>query len=114
MGGAIGPEGPPCLPQRAKALIVRHRVLDNERLDPFRVGKDHAKTHGAAIVLHVERIAREPERFGEAYYDLSTLIERIGELLRVRPVTVSEARIVRRDKMIAVGQPGKERFEHPR
>ncbi len=35
--------------------------------------------------------------------DLSEVIERVREVFRVRPVAVSEARIIRRDEMIAVG-----------
>ena len=73
-----------------------------------------AKAHGAAVILHVKRVAREPERFGEVIHHLGVMIERIREFLRVRPVAVSEARVIGRDKMIAIGKPGKERLEHPR
>ena len=47
-------------------------------------------------------------------HDVGQLIERIGELFRVRPVTVSEARVIGRDKMIAIGKPGEERLKHSR
>ena len=42
------------------------------------------------------------------------VIERIREFFRVRPVAVSEARVIGRDKVIAIGKPGEERLEHPR
>jgi hypothetical protein len=42
------------------------------------------------------------------------VIERVRELLRVRPVAVTEARVIRRDEVIAIGDPGEERLEHPR
>ncbi len=93
---------------------MRHRVLDDESLDPLRMGQGHAKTHRAAVILHVQRVAREPERFGEVIYDLGVVIERIRELFRVRPVAVSEARVIGRDKVRAIGKPGEERLEHPR
>ena len=67
----------------------------------------------AAVVLHVRRVAREPERFGEVIHDFSVVIERIREVFRVRPVAVSEARVIGRDEMIAIGKPGEERLEHP-
>ena len=38
-----------------------------------------ASTHGPAVILHVERIAREIERFGEAIHNLRVTIERIRE-----------------------------------
>ena len=76
--------------------------------------KSHAKTHGPAIILHVERVAREPQRFGEMIHDVGVVIERVREFLRIRPVAVSEAGVIGRDQVIAIGQPGEERLEHPR
>src|SRR5712671_1859895 len=105
MGGPIGPEGPSWLPQRAETFVMRHRVLNDERLDPVRISQRHPKAHGAAIVLHVERIARKPECFGEALHDLGAVVERIGEFFWIRPVAVSETGVVRRDKMIAIRKP---------
>ena len=93
---------------------MRHSVLDDESLDPLWMGENHTKTHGATVILHVQSVAREPERFGEVIHDLGDVIERISEFFRVRAVAVSEARVVRRDKVIAIGKPGQERLEHPR
>jgi hypothetical protein len=93
---------------------VRHGVLDDERLDPVRMGQGHAKTHGAAVVLHVQRVAREPEPLGEMIHDLGVVIERIREVFRVRPVAMSEAAVIGRDKVIPIRQPGEERLEHSR
>ena len=42
------------------------------------------------------------------------VIERIREFFRVRPVAVSEARVIGRDQVIAIGKPREERLEHPR
>jgi hypothetical protein len=42
------------------------------------------------------------------------VIERVRELLRVWPVTVSEAGVIGRDKVIVIGKLGEERLEHPR
>jgi len=96
------------------AVVVRHSVLDDESLDPIRMGQHHAKTNGAAVILHVKSKTRESERFGEVIHDLGIVIERIGELFRIRPVAVSKARVVGRDKVTAIGKPGEERLEHPR
>src|SRR5690348_1092882 len=38
VSGAIGPEGPSRLPIRPQAFVVGHRVLDDEGLDPVRMG----------------------------------------------------------------------------
>jgi hypothetical protein len=56
----------------------------------------------------------EPEHFGEVIHDLGVMIERIREFFRVRPVAVSEARVIGRHQVIAIGKPGEERLEHPR
>ena len=42
------------------------------------------------------------------------VVEGVRELLRVRPVAVSEARVIGRDKVTPIGKPGEERLEHPR
>jgi hypothetical protein len=44
-------------------------------------GQDHAKTHVAAVILHVQRVMLEPERFGEVIHDFSDVIERVHEFL---------------------------------
>ena len=77
---------------------MRHRVLNDERLDPLGMSQGHAKTNRAAVILHVKGIARESECFGKMIHDLGIVIERVGEFLRVRPVAMSEARIIWRDK----------------
>src|SRR5882724_2680614 len=114
VGSAIGPKGPPRLPIRPQAFVVRHSVLDDESLDPVRLGQGHSKTNRAPVILHVKRVAREPERFGKMIHDVGIVIERICEFFRVRPVAVSEGRVIRRDKVVAIGKPGEERLEHPR
>ncbi len=85
-----------------------------ERLDPLRMGERQAKPHGAAVILHVQRVAREPDRFAEVIHDLGVVVERVGECFRVRPVAVSEAWVIGRDQVITIGQAGEERLEHPR
>src|ERR1700690_359759 len=74
----------------------------------------HAKADGATVVLHVKGIAREPERLGEMVHGLSQMVEGVCEFPRVRPVTVSETRIIRRYQVVAIGKPCEKRFEHPR
>jgi len=44
----------------------------------------------------------------------SDVVEGAIELFRVRPVAMSEARVIGRDKVITIGKPGEERLEHPR
>ena len=64
----------------------------------------HAKSHRAAVILHVQRVAREAERFGEVIHDLGDVIERICEFFRVRPIAMSEGRLIGRDKMIPIAR----------
>jgi len=74
----------------------------------------HAKTHWTAVVLHVQRVAREAERFGEVIHDFGDVIERVRELFRVGPVAVTEAWVIGRDQVVPTRKPGEERLEHPR
>ena len=113
-GSAIGPKGAPRFPVLAETCVVRDRVLNDESFDAVRVGQDHAKADGATVILHVERVAREPERFGEVIHDLGDVIEGVREFLRVRPVAVTEAWVIGRDQVIAIGKTGEERLEHSR
>src|SRR6202021_668163 len=79
-----------------------------------RMGQSHAKTNGATVVLHVKREALESESFGEVIHDLGVVIERVRELPRVWPVTVSEARVVGCNQVEAIGETAQERLEHAR
>src|ERR1700722_2904404 len=47
-------------------------------------------------------------------HDVGVLIEGIRECFRIRPVAVSEARVIWRDQVIAIGKPCEERLEHSR
>jgi len=91
---------------------MRHSVLNYESFYTLGVRQCHAKTNRAAVILHVKSKTREPQRFGEVIHDLGDVIERVRKFLWVRPITVSEARIVGRDKVKAIGKPGEERLEH--
>ena len=114
VGSTIGPKGAPRFPVLAETGVVCYRVLDDESFDPVRVSQDHAKADGATVILHVEGEAGETERFGEVIHDFRDVIEGVRELFRVRPVAVSEAWVIGRDKVIAIGKTGEERLEHSR
>src|SRR5437764_482037 len=51
---AIFPKRAARFPIRAQAFVVRHSVLDDERLDPLRMGQGHAEANGTAVILHVK------------------------------------------------------------
>ena len=89
-------------------------VLDDEVLDPFGMGQDHAKADWSAVVLHVQRVMRKAERFGEMIHHVGDVIEGVREFFWVRPVTVTEAGIIGRDEVVAIGKAGEERLEHSR
>ncbi len=83
-------------------------------LDPFGMGQDHAEADGSAVVLHVERVAREAERLGEMIHHAGDVIEGVREFFWVWPIAVAEARIIGRDEVVAIGKAGEERLEHSR
>src|SRR6266496_1518383 len=111
---AIFPKLAPRLPVCAQPFVVRDRVLNDESFYALGVRECHAKTNGPAVILHVQRVAREAERFGEMIHNLRDMIERVSEFLRVWPVAVSEARIIRRNKVKSIGKSSEERLEHSR
>lgn len=77
-------------------------ILHDQCLDSFRMCECHSKADGSTVVLHVEGVAREYERLGEMIHNVGIMVERVRELLRVRPVAVSETRVIRRYEVIAV------------
>ena len=74
--------------------------------DAIGMNQGHAKPYRAAIILHVECVARDPESFGEMIHDLRVLVEHIGECFRIRPVPVAEAWVIGLEQVITIGQPG--------
>jgi len=109
----VRPECPAGCPVRSQPFVVRHSVLDDESLNSLRVCQGHAKANRLTVVLHIKRVAREPERFAEVIHDLSVVIEGIREFFRVRSITVPEAGVIGRNKVITIAKPGEERLEHP-
>jgi hypothetical protein len=104
MGQAVVPECLAGIPGGGQTLEMDHGVLDDQRCDPFGVSQGQTETHGAAVVLKVERITRYAQLFDEPADTFSQVVEGIGKLLGRWRVTVSEAGIVRRDHPVAVGQ----------
>ena len=74
---AIFPKLAARLPVRAQAFVVRHSILHDERFHPLRMRQCHSKTDRHAIVLHVKRVTREPQRFREMIHDLCDMVERV-------------------------------------
>ena len=87
-------------------------VLDDQRVDPLGVSQRHAETDGASVVLHVEGVARQPHRLREVIHHGGKVIEGVRELLGAWRIAVSEARVVRRDHVVAIPETGEKRLEH--
>lgn len=93
---------------------MRDGVLDDEGFDAFGMGEDHAEADGAAVVLHVERVVREAERFGEMIHHVGDVVEGVVEFFRVGPIAMAEAGVIGGDHVVAIGKAGEERLEHSR
>ncbi len=91
---------------------MRDGVLDDDRRHALRVLERHAEADGTAVVVHVERVAGETELPCEAVDDGRDVVERVREVLRVRPVAVAKARIVGSDQVIPLGEKREQRLEH--
>jgi hypothetical protein len=114
VGGPVGPERAAGVPQRAEAVLVRDRVLHDQRPHPGRVRGRQPESNRAAVVLHEQGVPSEAEQVGEAPDDLGQVIEGVGEAGRVGRVAIAETRVIRRDEVEGVGQPRQQRFPHPR
>ena len=79
-------------------------ILDDQRLNPFRMRERKAKADRAAIVLHEENVAMQIESHRELIHDGRQMVESVREGSRVRRPAMTEAGIVRRDQMVAVGK----------
>ena len=114
VGGAVRPERPAGVPQRAEPVLVRDRVLHDHRPHPGRVRGRQPKSDRATVVLHEQGVPAEAELLGEAPDDRGQVIEGVGEAGRVGRVAVAETRVVRRDEVEVVGQPRQQRLPHSR
>jgi hypothetical protein len=114
VGGAVRPERAAGVPQRAEPVGVRDRVLHDHRPHAGGVLGRQPEADRAAVVLHEQGVAAQAELLGEALDDLGQVIEGVGEDGRIGGVAVPEARVVRGDQVEGVGQPGQQRFPHPR
>ena len=110
----IRPILPARFPERAQALFMSNRVLDDDGTDAFRMGERHAESNGPTIVLHEQNIACDAKPCCEFVDHAREIVERIFEIRRGGRAAVAEPGIVRRDKMILVGEKGQQRFPHPR
>ena len=93
---------------------MRDRGLNDQRFDAVRMRECHTETHGSAIILHVERVSRKAEHFDEVIHDFGVVVERVCEGSWIRPIAMPKSRIVRRDQMEMIGEPGEEWLEHSR
>ncbi len=91
-----------------------HRILYDERLHPLCVGQGNTKANRSTVVLHVKRVARQANSQRKVAHDRSDAVKGIVEPLRIWPVAVAVARIVRRNQVVAVGQPRQQRLKHSR
>ena len=114
VGGPVRPERAAGVPQRAEPVGVRDRVLHDHRPHPGGVRGRQPESDRAAVVLHEQGVAAEAEVLGEPSDDRGQVVEGVGEAGRVGGVAVPETRVVRRDEVEGVTQPGQQRLPHPR
>src|ERR1700722_18504374 len=109
MRHTISPESAAGDPLITQTFVVTDGILNDEGFDALGMRKDHAEADRAAIVLHVECVALNSERFREGANGASETVKGIVELLRVGPVALPETWEVGRNQMIVVRQPFKKR-----
>src|SRR5712664_1054498 len=110
---SVCPELPHPVPTRSQTVIVGDGVLDDNALYAFGIRDGEPKSDWPSIILHVEHIALGPDRFRKVPHDFRDMIEGIGERLRIRRITMTEARVVGSQQMELSGKPRQQGLEHP-
>src|SRR5260370_6581357 len=114
VGCAVGPKSAAEVPVFPETALMRHSILNDERLNALRVSKSQAKANWPTIVLHVEAVMCQAERPGHMLHHGRNVVEGVRELGMIRPIAMAETRIIRSDQVIAVGQALQKRLIHPR
>jgi hypothetical protein len=96
------------------AFCIRIGVLNDERRDALRVPGRKAKADGATEVLQIESVALEADALGEGLQHIGEMIEGVRKRVDARASAVAKAGIVRRNEVIAIGQPRDQIAKHMR
>src|SRR5262249_36745886 len=96
----------------AEALLICVAILGYDRRDSPRMCESHAKTYWCAVIKNVERVTQQADFRSKPSDHTGEIIKRVFELRAVRCIRKPEARQIRRDHMIAVGEPGNEVPKH--
>src|SRR5882757_6037815 len=107
----IGPILRDAGPLRAQALLIGVGILDNESLHPIRMLQNHAQTDWPAVVMKEEDAFVDLELIEEIVGRLGKMVESIRIGRWQRGITLTEARKVRCDQMIAWCKQWDERIE---
>src|SRR5208337_5557865 len=86
--GAILPERPPYVPGRTKPILVRDRVLDDDRAHPFGMCDCQAHSDRPAVILLVEDVIAESDDLREVVHDLRKMVEGVAKRGRRRGVAL--------------------------
>src|SRR6266566_832791 len=90
VGGAVGPKSAAGFPVFPEATIMRHGILNDQRLNALRVSKSQTKANWPAIVLHVEAVMRQAERLGKMLHHGRNVVEGVREFCMIRPIAMAE------------------------
>jgi hypothetical protein len=112
LGRVLSPIGLDRIPDRGEADIIGITILDDDRRHALRLVEREAQPDRRAIVLHVDRELPGADRVSERVDHAIEIVERISELRAVRLRGVAEARVVRRDHVVLVGEQRDQVAEH--
>src|ERR1700722_16749402 len=101
-------------PLGPQALLVDIGVLDDEGTHPLRVRQNDPETDRTTVVMEVEGTVVNLELLEESVGRLRQVIECIGIRRRRWSITLTEARKVRSNQVIACGEQRNESVELPR
>jgi hypothetical protein len=111
----VGPVGLERSPEVVRdAFLVCVAVLYDERRDALGMCAREPEPDRCAVVLDVERVAREAELLGEPIDRRGEIVERVREQLAGGHRAVPESGIVGRDDVIAIGELGDQVAKHLR
>ena len=110
----VGPVGLDRIPELLQPFLVGVAVLDDQAGDALRVLERQPPADGRPVVHDVHRETLDAELVEQPVDQFGEAVEGVGESGAIRHVALAEARIVRRDHAVAVGQRRDQVAEHVR
>ena len=110
----VCPIGLDRIPERLEPFLIGVAVLHDEGGDALGMLEREPVADRRAVIHEIDRIVLDAELRQQAVDDVGVVAERVGERLVIGRGALAEARIVRRDDMVAIRERRDQIAEHVR